>query len=546
MALPKTIQNNLRFLVVEVKAQLELLESYFDRESLSIAQKIIDRSGYSYNLRLRIQNTCMQNMSLDRKTDAISLRAVSAIAGDLEKITELCRDNIYQLGYLSRNHKLNLKNFLGLLKQIIKGIKLVEDALLDSNTTLALKLGGNEKKLDKSYKRLLQKYTKQLKSKKNTHDLVTGLFVAHGIEQMGDALLNISDAIISSNLGQPMDLQRFQSLQETLDAWVQEVSLEELEIKSVAETKSGSGISSINYVDENSEQQLAIYKDGEKKKLKEELDGVERWHKIYPGVAPQILTYKKTGDNAALLIEHLQGDTFEKLVINGPMKSMNQSMRALKKTLYSIWTETKKDTQVNAKFIQQTKKRLPDIYAIHPSFQAKEKSLCGVEIESFEQLLSSANDIETQYNAPFSVFIHGDFNVDNILYDNQENKVNFIDLHRSSRMDYIQDISVFMVSNYRLQVFDNRVRQRINRQVLEFYSLAKQFSVNHRDHSFDLRLAFGLARSFATSTRFILDKSMARRMFYRALYILDLIVHFDKNESKNSNFILPVKELFSE
>ena len=544
MIFPKSIQNNLRFLVVEVRTQLEYLESYFEYEALSKAQKIIDRSGYAYNLRLRIQNACMQQMSLDRKTDAIALRALSAIAGDLEKITSLCRDVIYQLGYLSRNHKLDLTKFLPLVGQISGGIRLVEEALLDSNTTLALKLGESEKQLEKSYKRLLQKYTKQLKTKKNTSDLVTGLFIAHGIEQMGDTLLNMSDAIISSNLGQPMDIQRFQSLQETLDAWAQDVSLDNLEIKSVAETRSGSGISSINYIDENSKQQLAIYKDGEKHKLKEELDGVELWHKTYPGVAPQILTYKKTGKKAALLIEHLKGDTFEKMVINGPMKPMNRSMSALKKTLFSIWSETKKDTKIEARFIQQTRKRLADIYAIHPSFQNKAQNVCGVEVKSFEKLLSLAEKIETQFKAPFSVFIHGDFNVDNIIFDNHENKVNFIDLHRSCQMDYIQDVSVFMVSNYRLQVFEKPVRQRISKQVADFYTLSKTFAEKHSDEHFDLRLAFGLARSFATSTRFILDKSMARKMFYRAVYLLEKIVSYDKNQY--SQFTLPVQELFGE
>ena len=38
----------------------------------------------------------------------------------------------------------------------------------------------------------------------------------------------------------------------------------------------------------------------------------------------------------------------------------------------------------------------------------------------------------------------------------------------------------------------------------------------------ELRLALGLARSFASSTRFILDQTLAAAMFLRARYLLEL------------------------
>ena len=544
MRLSKTIQDNLRFLLVEVDSQIKYLHDYFEFESTNVAQRIIDRSGYAYNLKLRIQNASMLHISERPATDTMSIRAVASIAGDLERIAELSRDCVHQLGYLGDSHKLDLSVYLPLLKQVSKSIQLIDEALSNSSTRLALKLGRSESKLDKSYKKLLKKYTRELKNKKHTEDLVTGLFVAYSIEQMGDALLSISESIISCNLGQPIDMQRFQSLRETISAWADEDAISELEIKPVAETRSGSGISSVNYTDGNDDQQLAIYKDGEKRKLKEELDGVNRWHKIYPGVAPKILTYQKSGNSAALLIEHLQGDTFENIVLHRTVKDMTRAMSELKKTLNLVWSDTKKRQSINANFIGQTRKRLPDVYAIHPSFKQKDRMICGVHIASFEQLLNKVEKIEQNFPAPFSVFIHGDFNVDNILFDSAKNKINFIDLHRSAYMDYVQDVSVFMISNYRLQVFDKRSRKRIQRQAIGLYSIAKQFAKKNKDSAFEVRLAFGLARSFATSTRFILDKAMARKMFLRAQYILFLILQADLN--KPEAFVLPVRELFSD
>jgi hypothetical protein len=132
--------------------------------------------------------------------------------------------------------------------------------------------------------------------------------------------------------------------------------------------------------------------------------------------------------------------------------------------------------------------------------------------------------------------------VDNIIYDPLEKKINFIDLHRSRYMDYVQDVSVFMVSNYRLQVFDTPLRRRIMIVTQDFYRFAAAFASKSGDTTFELRLALGLARSFATSTRFILDKSLARAMFLRARYLLEQVLVADlKNPA---SFHVPVKEIF--
>ena len=49
----------------------------------------------------------------------------------------------------------------------------------------------------------------------------------------------------------------------------------------------------------------------------------------------------------------------------------------------------------------------------------------------------------------------------------------------------------------------------------EFCATARRFARKSGDATFEMRLALALARSFATSTRFILDKSLAGGMFLR-------------------------------
>jgi aminoglycoside phosphotransferase len=543
--LPKSITDNLRFLSVEVDSQLANLQSFFKNPSAAIARRILDRSGYAYNLKLRIHTSCVKRLAQCKKggdSETLKLRALESIATDLDRITELCRDCIKQMDYLTDLTFMQPKAYGAMLGRVRRGVELLKPALKENDTRLALRIGQIEAKLDRDYKRLLKRYVRALKKRKNTEELTSALFVAHSVEQMGDALLNISESIISANLGQPVNLERYHSLQASVETLDTDDDFVDVQVQRIADTRSGSAISAISASDGKDDAYVAIFKDGQKSKLKEERQGVESWHDIYPGLAPKILSYKKSGQSAALLIEHLPGLTFEQILLNESAGLLKETLGQLGKTLKSVWRETNTGKPVSARFMQQLEKRMDDVYKIHPEFRQGPSKVCGLDIASFDSLVKQAGDYEKSLKAPFSVYIHGDFNVDNIIYDPMEKRINFIDLHRSCYMDYVQDVSVFMVSNYRLQILDAQLRQRIMTLARDFYRIARRYADKMDDPSFELRLALGLARSFATSTRFILDKSLARSMFLRARFLIERVLETDPR--KAAGFKIPVKEIF--
>jgi phosphate uptake regulator len=546
MSIPKSIRDNLRFLITEVDSQVSNLQTYFETYSVTVAKRIIDRSGYTYNLKTSIHSSCLGKIAQNKnaRSEASLLRSLETIASDLDRIAELCRDCIHQVGYLQDTNHLPSTLYVSLLERIAKGIRMTYTAIDKSDTKLALRMGRIEGKLDCAYRKLLKKHSRDLKRKKKKHteDLITTLFVGHSIEQMGDVLLNISEAIISANMGQPFNTDRYHSLQASVEQLSGADNDSEVVLEKVAETRSGSGISGLSTTDQDGNEYLAIFKDGQKRKVREEREGVENWHEIYPGLAPKILSHHKRGQSASLLIEHLAGLTFEQILLHEPAKLLKQSMLQLQKTLKSIWSETRSKKRVSANYMQQLEKRLDDVYALHPEFKQGNSQICKSSVASFNALLHQARDYEKKLNAPFSVYIHGDFNVDNIIYDPMERKINFIDLHRSSYMDYVQDISVFMVSNYRLRVVDPELRRRILDQSQDFYDFAAAYAKKHGDTSFDLRLALGLARSFATSTRFVLDKTLARAMWLRARYLIEIVLATEAKQMQN--FHLPIQEIF--
>ena len=544
MRISKINRDNLYFLIAEVIYQISSLQDYFDTSSATIARRILDRGGYAHNLNMRIQNSCMKQMAKRKESnvDVSSLRALESIASNLEQITVFCRDCVEQMDLLCEKKCFRTQDFESPLNRIIKGSARIERAILKSDTQLALKIGQIKPELDKDYKKIQKKYTARLKNEKHTGAFVSVFLAAHNIQQMGDALLNISQAIISDNLGQTMNIDRYHSLRASIEQLDSEEYLSDMEVKQIAETRSGSAISSISTSDKTENSQMAIFKDGIKRKLREEREGLKSWQEIFPGLAPRVLSYHKRGQSAALLIEHLAGLTFEQILLHEPRSLLKETLDQLNTTLTSVWKETRTKTAVSAQYMTQLSKRLDEVYSIHPEFRRSKAQIGKSTIPAFGTLLNRAKTFESRVWAPFSVYIHGDFNVDNIIYDPLEKKINFIDLQRSNYMDYIQDVSVLMVSMYRLQVMDAPLRKRILDITQDFYAFSASYAKKSKDDTFELRLALGLARSFATSTRFILDKTLARTMFLRARYLLEKVLEADPERPKS--FRVPIKEIF--
>jgi phosphate uptake regulator/aminoglycoside phosphotransferase (APT) family kinase protein len=543
--IPQSIRHNLLFLIAEVSSQITSLQNYILSPSASTARVVTERSGYILNLTVRIHNDSHNYIikHKENKLDGLVFRAINAIASSLERIAELCCDCVQHTVTISHQDCLKVDEYQRLLDQVAYAIGLIDRAIVANNTQLALKIGSVEQDIKRTCDQLIEKFTLALKNKDSIEDLISALFVARSIEHIGDALLNISEAIISGNLGQAVNIDRYHSLSGFVEQLQDFKKNQQWVVKNIAETRSGGAIAGISKTKKCNEHIVAIFKDGKKRKLDEERESVALWHQIYPGIAPKILSYDVHGESAALLIEHLAGATFESLLLKGSRKLQNAALIQLCYTLKSIWETTRRKKIVPAHYMGQLKRRMAEVYRIHPDFKQATSHLAGITLPAFDELVKQAEAYEETLQPGFSVYIHGDFNSDNIIYEPLGDKINFIDLHRSRYMDYVQDVSVFMVSNYRLQVLDHSLGQRVLELTLSFYQFVADFAKANHDHSFELRLALGLARSFATSTRFILDKTLADAMFMRARYLIEQVLAImDTNQTLD--YRVPIREIF--
>ena len=544
MSRPDPIAENMSFLLAELDGQLTRLIAYFDNPRTEIALQLVQRAGYSHNLSVRVRKACLAGMMRGKTSGATQLRlqGIDTIARNLDLISRLGRRAVEQAERVDRQKLLRAETYGPPLKRVRKTVARINEALEARDSKLAVQIGQARTEMGAFHDQLFRTYTRDMQGAKHTEDLAYGLLCLNEVTRMGEALQTISEAILSINIGQSVQFERYFTLRSVLAGVGKED--EEIRLQPLAETRSGSAISSVNLRGAKGETVAAVFKDGDRRKVKEERVGVKSWNSVYPGLAPKILSYEKSGDSAALLIEHLSGETFEDIVLGATDEALAEAQKALHKTVRDIWRQTLTDEPAEMRAMEQLAKRMPDVHRLHSRFVRGRQEVNGVTVAGFDDLVAAAAEREARIPAPFSVYIHGDFNLDNVIYDAVGRKIRFIDLHRSRYMDYVQDVSVFMVSNYRLQVLDAGTRARISAVATEMHAMAAKFARRQKDPTFEYRLALGLARSFASSTRFVVDEKHARRMLLRARYILETALAVP--EGKEARFKLPIKEVFSD
>ncbi len=544
-------KEQLHFLFLEINEQLAIAEAYFIRPSPLLASRIKSRAGYLENLRNRTRRSLLAQLKQQQSAaQHFQLQATDSLVSLLHYFSQLCRESVLERHNVALSSDVSMpdKECSKLLKRLNSMISELEKALLNADSRLALSLDKERKKIHLKLNKTLERFIVSLREKHPALFSTESIFAFYAIRQMLNLTGDMVAAVLSANLGQKTTVARLQSLGKLADNM--NAQADNLQLDPLAETRSGSVISGISHKADSKTGQpeyFAVFKEGEKQKVREEKQSVQSWHQIFPGLAPKIIAYKKQGSSASMLIEHLPGITFEHLLTQ-PHRDREQlcsyALEALLKTLKKIWLETKVNESIGGQYMAQLKDRLNSVYQVHPKFNTQTQMLCNEQQISLNQLIERANEFEKQWQAPFSVYIHGDFNLDNIIYDPVEKKINFIDLHRSQYMDYVQDISVFIISIYRLNILETDERARIMSIAKAFLTKVRRFAKQQNDASFELRLSLGLARSLITSTRFILDPVLSKRMVLRARYLLDCVTNLPNNNVLR--YKTPLKELFVE
>ncbi|MFH1061221.1 MAG: PhoU domain-containing protein [Pseudomonadota bacterium] len=526
MRIPAGLEENLRFLILEVHKQIEETLNFIASPSQRLLEHINGRDDYIDNMKSLIEERSFAFLTgtiSDRRTSNL-LRSINTIASNLERIADFAVNIVNQMQFLNDPNFLARYDYQTYFEEVFAGLEIIIDAIARQDLAQAFRICQCEFHLDGLYKANLDQILEELKQGRETSNLVTALFIFRYLERMGDSLLNVGEAIIFAIIGEKLKIHQYEALRDTLAASGLEAPMSEVEFASIWGTRSGCRIGTVQEQSEDGRAQRVIFKEGNLHKIQREKDNIERWQELMPGLPPRVFGYQEAEGAASLLLEYLGGCTFQEVILNSDKEILENALFLIVETTNAIWRATRKDNPVNAGFVNQLRSRIEDVYRVHPRFERAPMSIGSQQVRSLGELIHHASDVGAALPAPFSVFIHGDFNVNNIIYHHTEQRVHFIDLYRSADSDYVQDVSVFLVSNFRLPVARSRLRDRISFVVLEFLRFARAFARESGDVNFEARLALGLLRSFFTSTRFELNTEFARAMYLRSVYLMEKLL----------------------
>lgn len=534
---------NFQFLLLDLQQQLNRGSRFILANDTHAAITLVDHNDYLNNIATIVKNHCINGIAenKDHKSRLI-LRNIYDIANVASNISNAMVDF---LRYCNQEILLYLeddKPTKQLLKLIINAINKVETLIVAKKPDLGLRLSDMTEEIQEDINDYVIHINIYCDQVKDIYSKSAFFYLISMFNTIEKNLVALSEAVLSIEQSKVVSIRQFHALKATLKKIGGDEFAEDASFNRIGETKSGCSIVGVS-ADKTSNEYMAIFKEGKKAKIKGEKKKFESWNKVFPGVAPQVFSYQKNGRSAGILVEYLKGKTFEQLLLSKNQTALDIALDKLCHTLEKIWETTLDlNKQEKADYIGQLKKRLPAILTVHPEFNEQDIQLRNLEIAGLNKLLEKCELIEENFTKPFCIFAHGDFNIDNIIFDSESGNPRFIDLHRSRDMDYLQDVSVFIISNYRTKVIDPDIRLLIGHVIIKFYHWIEAFAKKHKDETFEIRMCLALARSYITSTRFTLDEKHANNMFMRGRYLLEKLAYSDNEQLKN--FKLPKRVLY--
>jgi aminoglycoside phosphotransferase len=239
------------------------------------------------------------------------------------------------------------------------------------------------------------------------------------------------------------------------------------------------------------------------------------------------------GDREVLVTEYLQGKTFEEILFLDDKDLKKRALLRLLRVLRSLWEATFRPKKPATRYVPQMLERLKEVYAYYPELEPIRKlhvSFCGLKIPPLSELLNRASKLEDSVASPFEVWVHGDFNSNNIFYDDATDSVNFIDVHRSGYGDYAQDIATLIVSNIRNPILSAYFKEEVSFINHSLMNFAKDFGQAYGDKNVDRRLLLALSRVLITSSRVVNQLRLAKRLYLLGIFHIERFLEWHPQE----------------
>jgi len=506
-----------------VQSQLiRSMTAFFQRDP-RLAEQVTQKDDQVDNLLGLIEVKCFERIAGEAPEGVRSrqLRGVFRVALNLEKLGDYAVNIAEQAVHVSRLKVRPIPfDLAGPARVALAALDEVITAFTDASADKAKHACRCETELDLQYREALQETFRRLaQPHQDPAFVITNLFVSKFLERIGDSILNIGETTLFILTGERLKLHQYLHLEHAADALAPHGE-GEVDFRQIWGGISGARVGRIAV----GQSEPLIWKEGDERKIEEEIREMDAWNRIVPGLVPDVKARHREEGRLSFLGQFLRGSLLRDVYITRPWDDKVRATRRLLETVRDIWSHTLVKEPPRIDYARQIRERLPELFALHPkleSLRGGESRVFGIAHGSLADLLERAAELEASLAPPVSVRLHGDFNANNIVYDAETDRIHFIDVHRSRHGDYLQDIGVLLVSNVRNPIEDGRVvadLERLNELIREF---ALEFARLIGDDHFETRLTLSQARSFITSGRVVADFEFARSIFLQGVRLLE-------------------------
>jgi phosphate uptake regulator len=506
-----------------VQSQLISGMTAFFQRDVKLADQVMHKDDQVDNLLGLIETKCFERIAGEDVNGVRSrqLRGVFRVALNLEKLGDYAVNIAEQAVHASRLPARPIPfDLAGPARVALAALDEVITAFTDASAEKAKHACRCETELDRQYRDALSETFRRLaQPNQSPAFIITNLFVSKFLERIGDSILNIGETTLFILTGERLKLHQYLHLEQVAGA-VAPHAEGTLDFRQIWGGISGARIGRVGL----GEGEPLIWKEGDERKIDEELREMEEWNRIVPGLVPDVKARHRQEGRLSFLGQFLHGRLMRDIYLTGSWDEKLHATDRLFQTVRDIWLTTAVKEPPRIDYARQIAHRLPELFALHPRLETLRKGearVFGIRHRSLADLLERVARVEQTLAPPLSVRLHGDFNTNHLLYDAEKDRVHFIDVHRSAQGDYLQDIGVLLVSNARTPIESGRLAAelgRVNDLVRDF---AREFARLVGDDHFEARLTLSQARSFITSGRVVADFEFARDIFLQGVRLLE-------------------------
>jgi hypothetical protein len=383
-------------------------------------------------------------------------------------------------------------------------------SFLESDLELAKQACEREAELDKLYVGKLEQIAGIMDNGgSDGHTVLHLLAVLKYLEKVCDYVLNIGETTVYAHTGSRLTFAQFQQLESLLPGENQDGAIK---------GHFWDGISGATVLELGPRGHHMVFKEGYGHKLQDEYERSIEWEKLAPSHTAKVIAFSQNRGRTGLLREYAEGNLFLDTLLSDTSHTEVKEvlMRQVAEVMSDIWKNTITPIPPRVDYVQQMRSRLREALRRHPRLE----KVAREELEGYGGLFDLLTQMEARESwlaPPFSIWIHGDLNANNIVVEG--NNVVFIDVHRSQYGDYVQDVATLSTSALR-RFPRGKVAKSVARTNEVLFDVAAQFAQQNGDKSYRDRLRLARARAFMTSSRLEAEYERAERLFVEGLGLL--------------------------